>query len=74
LILDFIDSTLDVAALIFQLLIGDSELLKGLLLLIKLLLNFKDFLLKSLGLLLAAFTAGSRNLALHLLDLELSII
>ena len=56
LILDLIDSPLDIAPLILELLVGDSQLLQRLLLLVELLLDLEDLLLKTLGLLLAALT------------------
>jgi hypothetical protein len=74
LILDLIDGPLDIAPLILQLLVRDSQLLQCLLLLVELLLYLKDLLLQALGLLLAAFAASTGHLALHLLNLELSIV
>ena len=74
LILDLVDCALDVSALILELLVGDGELLQSFLLLVELLLHFEDLLLQTLGLLLAALATGTRHLALHLLDLELSIV
>jgi hypothetical protein len=56
LILDFVDCALNVAALVLKLLVGDRELLEGLLLAVELLLDLKDLLLEALGLLLAALT------------------
>lgn len=74
LILDLIDGPLDIAPLILELLVRDSQLLQCLLLLVELLLHLEDLLLQPLGLLLAALATRSRDFALHLLNLELSII
>ena len=74
LALDLADGALDVAALVCKLLVGNSKLLEGFLLLVEFLLDLKNFLLKTLGLLLAALTRGTRDLTLHLLNLELSVI
>ena len=74
LVLNLVDGALDVTTLILELLVGNSKFLKSLLLFVKLLLNFKDFLLKTLSLFLAALSRGTRNFTLHLLNLELSVI
>jgi hypothetical protein len=74
LILDLIDGPLDIAPLILELLVGDGQLLQRLLLLVELLLHLEDLLLQPLGLLLAALATRSRDLPLHLLNLELCII
>jgi hypothetical protein len=74
LVLNLVDGALDVTTLILELLVGNSKFLKSLLLFVKLLLNFKDFLLKTLSLFLAALSRSTRNFTLHLLNLELSVI
>jgi hypothetical protein len=74
LVLNLVDGAFDVTTLILELLVGNSKFLKSLLLFVKLLLNFKDFLLKTLSLFLAALSRGTRNFTLHLLNLELSVI
>jgi hypothetical protein len=45
LALDLADSTLDVAALVCKLLVGNGKLLEGFLLLVELLLDFENLLL-----------------------------
>ena len=56
LTLDLADGTLDVAALVCKLLVGNGKLLESFLLFIEFLLDLKDLLLKTLGLLLTALT------------------
>ena len=56
LALDLADGTLDVAALVCKLLVGNGKLLESFLLFIEFLLDLKDLLLKTLGLLLTALT------------------
>jgi hypothetical protein len=72
--LNLVDGALDVTALVSQLLVRDCQLLKSLLLLVELFLDFKDLLLKTLGLLLTALAGSTGYLAFHLLDLELGIV
>lgn len=74
LVFDLINGSLNVAALIFELLVRDSQLREGFLLLVKGLLDFEDLLLQCLSLFLRTLSTGSGDLSLHLLDLELSIV
>jgi hypothetical protein len=74
LILHLVDCALNVTALILELLVGNGQLLERLLLLVELLYHLIDLRLKALGLILTAFAASAGHLALHLLNLELSIV